>query len=247
MIVGAAIIPTAPLLVAGVSERLPEGVDEVADAAAATLRALPPHDMAVLVTAGRGHAVHTSVEASLAGIGRPDLCVVAPVHGAVEVVAAAIGSQVDEAGPLPLGHAVLVHLYAAARGHDAAPVVPVTVARDADPAVLEAVGAGIQTVAGDGRAVVVAAGDLSAGLTERAPLALVPGARAWDDAVVDTVASGRIGRLGRFGPAGAARVGSLGWAPLVVLHGVCDRARLGTVVRRYAAPRGVGYLVASAG
>jgi hypothetical protein len=42
-------------------------------------------------------------------------------------------------------------------------------------------------------------------------------------------------------------VGAVGWAPLVVLQGVCVRAALGSVLRRYAAPRGVGYLVASAG
>jgi hypothetical protein len=246
VIAGAAIVPTAPLLVAGVTERLPDGVGEVATWAATVLGALPPHDVVVLIAVGSGPAVGGRADAHLAGIGRPDLRVVAPVDERARVVAAALGSTLDGAAPLPLGHVVLIHLYATARG-GVAPVVPITVAADGDPEVLQALGRGIEEALGDARAVIVVAGDLSAGLTDRAPLALIPGARAWDDGVVDVVASGRLGQLRRFGPTDAARVGSMGWAPLMVLHGICERARLATVVRCYAAPRGVGYLVASAG
>jgi len=99
----------------------------------------------------------------------------------------------------------------------------------------------------DRRVAVVAAGDLSAGLTPKAPLTLVEGATAWEEEVVDVVAGGRLERVARMGPGEAARVGALGWAPLVVLAGVCRAAAIGMVVRHHAAPRGVGYLVASGG
>lgn len=245
MIVGAAVVPTAPLFVPRVGGRLSEGLDQVAQATTAALQALPPHDLAILVATASAAAVHAEADASLAGIGRPDVRLVSPVEPeCASVLADVTGQPLAGEAPLPLGLAVLVHLYAAAR---TGPVVPVAVTAATEAAALESAGWSIAAAVGERRAVAVVAGDLSAGLTERSPLALVDGARLWDDAVVDIVASGRIGRLRRYGPAAAARVGSLGWAPLVVLHGVCAQARLGTVLRRYAAPRGVGYLVASAG
>lgn len=249
MIVAAAIIPTAPLLVPGVTLRLPDGFAAIAAAAIATLRALPPHDLAILVTAADDvGGVHIGARASLAGIGRPDLRVIATVdRDAAAALAVASAQPLVGEKQLPLGAAVLVHLYAAARDGDGTPVVPVAVSPTARADALQSIGAGIAATMPGRRAVAIVAGDLSAGLTQRAPLALVEGARAWDEGVVDVVASGRIGRVTRFGPEEACRVGAVGWAPLVVLHGVCEQARLGTVLRRYAAPRGVGYLVASAG
>jgi hypothetical protein len=246
VILAGAIVPTAPLLVAPGSGGLPEAVAGIADATRLTLRTLPDHDVAVLVAGAAEPAVHVRADASLAGIGRADLAADLPVdQAAAGAVAAATRLPLIRGRPLPLGHAVLVHLYRAAGR--LAPVVPVAVAATAGADGLVATGAAIEAGLRDRSAVVVVAGDLSAGSTERAPLALVEGAKAWDDQAVDAVAGGRLERLTRLGPAEALRVGALGWAPLVVLHGICRGARLGTVVRRYAAPRGVGYLVAGAG
>lgn len=237
MIVAGAVVPTAPLLVAPGTTGVPDALGPVAAATTHLLATLPRHDLAILIAPGPATAAHRGAEASLAGIGRPDLCVVASVHPVEGLPRAA--------GPLPLGLTVLVHLYARAGGD--APVVPVAVDPCAQAEALVGAGAALADAVGDRRAVVLASGDLSAGLTERAPLALVEGAEAWDGQVVDAVASGRLDRLAWMGPGEARRVGALGWAPLVVLHGICERARLGTMVRRYAAPRGVGYLVARVG
>ena len=72
MLVGAAILPTAPLLVPGASPTLPEGVARVCDAVDATVDRLPAHDLTVLLAGDTGGGVHTHPSASLAGIGRHD-------------------------------------------------------------------------------------------------------------------------------------------------------------------------------
>lgn len=242
MIVGAAVLPTAPLLVRGVAAYLPEGFQPLRDAADRTLLGLPPHDLAVLVAASPSDAevgVWGSAVASLAGIGRPDHRIDLPA-GAGDGLAAAVGLSLRK-GHLPLDVAVLTHLVARAEG-----VVALCVPAGASARELATIGDRIARHLPE-QAVVVCSGDLSAGLDATAPLAAVAGARAWDDQVVDSVASGRLDGLSRLGPAEAARVGARGWAALAVLHGVCRTAKLGTMVRRYLAPRGVGYLVASGG
>jgi hypothetical protein len=248
VITGAAAVPSAPLLVPGATERLSDGVRAIAEAVDVTLRGLPPHDVAVVVAAGAEAGVHAATTASLAGAGRPDLTVTLQPDGFTEGLAKTLGWYLHDTAALPLGLAVLAQLMVAARGNGT-PVVPLSVDPSAPSSLLVTTGHAIVEASerASRRVAVVVAGDLSAGLAPKAPRAVVPGARAWTETVVDAVASGRLDRLLRLGPQEAQRVTAVGWAPLVVLHGVCERARLGTVVRRYAAPRGVGYLVASGG
>lgn len=252
MIVGAAVLPTAPLLVPGVSPTLPEGVEKVRGCVDAAVAALPPCDLIVVVAAGDG-GIHDTATVSFAGIGREDLSTQVPV-AATEVAAlrralgglgTADGAASGAAsGALPLDLSVLaLHVAGVAR------VVPVAVPPDAPFGQLADTGSVIaQTFAGpDVRAAVVVAGDLSAGLTEKSPLHLVSGAIFWDEQAVAAVDGGRMEALGRLGPQEAARVGARGWAALSVLAGVTGATRFGMVVRHYSAPRGVGYMVASGG
>jgi len=242
VIVGAAVVPAAPLLAPGVSTRLPEGFQPLRDAADRVLLGLPPHDVALVVaaTSEQDHAgIWDTGVASLAGIGRPDLRIDLRCSGAGEL-AGRLGLPVRQ-GHLPLDLAVLAHLVG-----PSARALPIGVAAIESADVLARLGDRIAECVSE-TAVVVCAGDLSAALNTTAPLAPVAGARDWDDQVVDAVASGRLDQLSRLGPAEALRVGARGWAALAVLHGVCRTAKLGTMVRRYLAPRGVGYLVASGG
>lgn len=254
MIVGAAIVPTAPLLLPGITERLPGGVAEVAAAARAALTGLRPFDVAVLLAAATPPAVHLRARTTLAGIGRPDLTVDAEVDAATAAAAAAAtGWPLTPSPPppaagaagLPLGLAVLAGLVQGARPGSL--VAPVAVPPDAAAGDLLGAGERLAGALEGRRAVVVAAGDLSAGLTAKAPLTLLGGAHAWEDEVVELVAGDHLERLARLGPQEARRVGARGWAPLVLLGGICRAAALGLVVRHHAAPRGVGYLVAAGG
>lgn len=241
MLLGAAILPTAPLLVDDVSKTLPQGVAVVREQVRATIDRLPDADLFVLLAAG-DRAVHDTACAELAGVGRPDIrrevSVSAP---ALSTVARALQYPRVRSGSLPLGLAVLALLLNGDRV-----ILPVAVPPHAGFDALVAVGTGlVQGLANAGlRTVVIAAGDCSAGLTHRSPLYLVPGAAEWDEQAVAAVDSGRMGGLAALGPAEAKRVGALGWAPMSVLHGVCARAKLGMVLRHYSAPRGVGYLAA---
>ncbi len=251
MIVGAAVVPAAPLLVPGVAPHLPPGLEDCAAALRASLEGLPDHDLAVLLAAAGGggagarHGCHDTATATLAGIGRPDLVVDAEADvAAVAAVSRVTQYPVFHAEPLPLGLTALAMQVCAARP---VPLVPVAVPVRASAATLVGVGAGIAEAlrVSPRRAVLVAAGDLAAGLSPSAPLTLVHGARAWSDTAVDVVASGRLDGLTRLGPDEAARVGALGWAPLLALHGALAASKLGLALRMHTAPRGVAYLVAS--
>ena len=244
MIVGATVLPTAPLLLPGVSQALPEGVPRVCAAIAAAVEHIPPCDAVVLVAAGDS-GLHDTGAATLQGIGRPDIARDAAVDSdAVARLSAATQYPMYRGGQLPLDLAMLALLVG-----DVAPVVPVTVPASAGFDVLVGVGSAIaRTFAGpDVRACVVATGDLSAGLTEKSPLHSVSGAVFFDEQAVAAVDSSRLDGLGRLGPDEARRVGARGWAPLAVLHGATAAAKIGMVVRHYSAPRGVGYLVATGG
>lgn len=259
MIVGAAIIPSAPLLVPGVSAALPDGVGKVCDAIDAALESLPVCDTVVLLSAacpgegGSGQGLYDVTRATLAGIGRPDVVRGTPIdRAAVERISHVSQYPLYRGDVLPLGLAVLALLVG---GH--LPLVPMTVPRHASFDTLSATGTAIaeafarrgdngtaQAGGREPRAIVIAAGDLSAGLEARSPLDAVEGAREWDARAIDVVDSGRLEGLARLGPDEAVRVGALGWAPLAVLHGATARAKIGLVRRHYSAPRGVGYLVA---
>lgn len=242
MIVGALVIPAAPLLVPGISASLPPGVPRVCDAIDAVLEGMPPCDLVVLVAAGAA-GLHDTDVLNLAGIGRPDVVVDLEIDtAAASRLSGAIQYPMFRGGELPLNLAIL-----ALQVGDAAAIVPLSVPETADFDALVAVGATVARVFLDPdlRVVVVAAGDLSAGLTEKSPLHLVSGAIFWDEHAVAVVDSGRLDGLSRLGPDEARRVGAQGWPALAVLHGAVASAKLGMIVRHYAAPRGVGYLVAS--
>jgi hypothetical protein len=245
VLVGAAIIPAAPVLVPGVSARLPDGLSRAYDEVEAVLDALPDRDATVIVAAtvatGARQGLYDSGEASLAGIGRSDIVARIDVDlDLVERVSRVSQYPMFRGEALPLGLSVLGLLVGVG------PVVPVTVRSEARFDALAAAGAAIAQAACQAgrRAAIVAAGDLSAGLDERSPLHRVPGAHGWDDRAVHVVDSGRLDGLRALGPDQARRVGAGGWAPMSVLHGACARAKLGVAVSHYSAPAGVGYLVA---
>ena len=244
MIVGAAVLPTAPLLVPDVSSTLPEGIPKVCDAIDATVDGLDDTDLLVLVAEGEG-GLHDTGSATLAGIGRPDIAVDAEVAAeAVSRLSASTQYPMYRGDELPLNLAVL-----ALHVGEAAPIVPITVPASAGFDVLVGLGTSIARTFADPelRVRIVVAGDLSSGLTERSPLHLVDGAIFWDEQAVAAVDSSRLDGLRKLGPGEAQRVGALAWAPLAVLHGASASAKIGMVVRHYSAPRGVGYLVASGG
>jgi len=189
--------------------------------------------------------LHDTGIATLQGIGRPDIATEAEVDGeAVSRLSAATQYPMYRGAPLPLNLAVLTLLVG-----ELAPVVPISVPASADFDMLVGVGASIARTFGDPdvKVSVVAAGDLSAGLTDKSPLHLIDGAIFWDEQAVATVDSSRLDALRRLGPEEAQRVGAHAWAPLAVLHGATASAKIGMVVRHYSAPRGVGYLVACGG
>jgi hypothetical protein len=224
-VVGTAIIPTAPLLVPGVGATVSGGLREVCAAVDAVLGDLPEADAAVLLAASHPVGLYAHAEASLAGFGRPDLAISLNVADA----------QHGNPGPLPSGLAVLALLLG-----NRAPVMPIALDAGASAAVLRE--RAVAFTRDPRRLVVLAAGDLSAGLDERSPRFRIEGAVAWDEALVTAVEQGDGDRLASLGPAEARRVVALGWASIVVAHAACD----GTLrVVHYAAPHGVGYLVAT--
>lgn len=247
MIVGAAILPSAPLLVPGVSATLPAGAAAVCEAVDAVVEGLPSWDTAVLVAAApySRHSVqglHDVTQASLSGIGRPDIAhPVRTDHEVTERVARLSQYAVRRGERLPLGLATLALLLG-----DSRRMVAISVPPSAAFEALTAVGTGVAEAVGEDepparRVVVVAAGDLSAGLGGEVS---VPDAREWDNRVVEVVDGGRLDGLADLGPEQAVRAGARGWAPMTVLHGATARAKVGLARRHYSAPCGVGYLVA---
>lgn len=245
-LVGAAVIPTAPLFVPGVSMTLPDGVAEVRRAMDHALANLPHAEVMVLLatgwddTAGAAEAwksvgesrTYEHAEASLAGFGRPDLAARVRIGGW-------LSEPPHRKGMLPPALAVLALLCG-----DRAPVVPMSLDACASSYHLALNGSAIATSLA-ARCVLLAAGDLSAGLTERSPRYRIDGAVAWDKAAVAAVDAQRPERLAVLGPAEAGRVAALGWAPIVAAQAACMAAGLRLRVRHYSAPRGVGYLIAT--
>ena len=241
MLTGVGLVPAAPLLVDGISPTWPDGVGEVAAAADRVLAEAGEADVTLLLAGAEAPGVARSACADLAGLGRPDLRRASPVpEGLSAVVAEASGLPIVD-GPLPLDLAVL-----SLRLPAGVPVLPVAVPSRAEAGALCRLGAALgAALAADGfRAVVAAASDGAAGLSARAPLHLVDGAGAWQDAYVAGVRVGDLDALGRLGPGEATRVGSRGWAPAVVAAAAAAAAGLRLDVVWHGAPRGVGYLVA---
>jgi aromatic ring-opening dioxygenase LigB subunit len=128
------------------------------------------------------------------------------------------------------------------------PVVALEVSASAEFPMLSAVGTSVVQALQEAELTgnLVVAGDLSAGLDEGSPLGQRDGAEDWNARVVESFTNGDAGALAELGPQAAAEVGARGWAPLCVLYGAAESADLRLAVRRYAAPRGVGYVVMNA-
>lgn len=242
---GAAVVPSAPVLVPGMTAGpLPSALAALADELATALAALAPSDPVLLLAGAPGSgdgAVYEVGEADLGGLARPDLHARVTVPPLASRIADALALPL-RGGPLPVDLAVLA-LHAAAA--PARPVAPVAVPWLPGARLLE-LAERLAAVLHEGRVSVLASGDLSAGLTEKAPRHLVPGAQEWDRMAHDALRDGDVAALAALGPQEARRVASRSWPALVVLAGLLSADGVTPTIRQYAAPRGVGYLVASA-
>jgi aromatic ring-opening dioxygenase LigB subunit len=237
---GALSIPSAPLLVDGVGVGGGRAVQQLRDSVRRVTDRLPDCDVIVLIAAGQP-ALHDTVVADLTGLGYPDHTrQLAGCPAAISALSRITQYPRIRRPRLPLDLAVLALLV-----DRATPVVALEVSASAEFAVLTALGTSVVQALTEATltATIVAAGDLSAGLDDGAPLAARDGARAWDAQVVEAFTQGRPQLLAEAGPGRAAQVGARGWAPLSVLQGAAASASLHLRVRRYAAPRGVGYLL----
>lgn len=247
-LVGAAAIPAAPLMLPRASPEQPQRMRaQVADLRAGAnevIRRLPDADAVVVVASGpRG--IYDRGRASLSPLGVEGADVELPVaEEAIEHLCRLTQYPMFRGDALDIGHSALCLQLAAVR--PAVAVVPLSVPGTTDFDVLVSVGASIEEAVLDAdlSGVMLCAGDLSAGLNESSPGYAIPGAGDWDAAVVEAVKAGELGALRELGPEEASRVQALGWAPLGVLHGACAAARLRPEFVAYAAPAGVGQLVA---
>jgi hypothetical protein len=241
-LLGAASIPSAPVLVPGVGMGRGAVLEQLRTTVSRVIARLPDADVVVVVAAGQP-ALHDTVTVDLTGLGHPQ--VTRTLDGCPLAITAL--SRITQyprvrRTRLPLDLAVLALLV-----DRRVPVVALEVSASAEFSVLSALGtSAVQALDDAGvTGVMVAAGDLSAGLNDAAPLAALPGAQRWDADVVGLFTRGVTEELADHGPVAAAAVGARGWAPLCVLHGAAASASLTLSVRRYSAPRGVGYLVTS--
>lgn len=247
-LLGAAVVPAAPLVVPAASHAQPDGtreeVERLRALAREALSSLPSADVHVLVAAG-SRGIYDRAHASLEPLGVRGTEVDLPADEAfVEHLSRLIQYPVFRGDPLGIGLAVLALQLHGDRG--VVPVVPVNVPGGADFEVLVSVGAAIGEAAADAdvTANVIAAGDLSPGLDETAPAYAIDGAREWDEAVVRVAEGGDLDSLRQFGPEEAERVRAHGWAPLAAIHGVCAAGKLSFELLGYAPTRGVGHVVA---
>lgn len=231
------------MLVPGVGVGVGAVLEQLRTTVSRVVSRLPDADVAVIVAAGQP-ALHDTVTVDLTGLGHPQVS--RTLDGCPSAIAAL--SRITQyprvrRPRLPLDLAVLALLVDRRR----VPVVALEVSASAEFSVLSALGtSAVQALDEAGfTGVMVVAGDLSAGLNNAAPLAALPGAASWDADIVELFTRGDTGDLAEYGPDAAAAVGARGWAPLCVLHGAAASASLPLSVRRYSAPRGVGYLVLS--
>lgn len=247
-IVGAAVVPAAPLTLRAASPDQPgelrDGVATLRRLARSAIDALPPADAYVLISAGpRG--IYDRAYATLEPLGVPGAELELPVAEAlVEHLSRLTQYPVFRGDPLEIGLAVLARQLQEARGE--VPVVAMNVARGTDFDVLVSVGAAIGEAAADAGldVAIVVAGDLSAGLDGSSPSYAIAGAGDFDASVVAAARAGDLAALRELGPDEAERVRALGWAALAALHGACAAGGLSVEVLGYEAPAGVGQLVA---
>ncbi len=242
-LLGAACIPSAPLLVDGVGVGGGPTLQQLRLSVRRAVERLPSADVTVLVAAGRA-ALHDTIHIDLAGLGYPQITrTLASCPRAITALSRITQYPRVRRHRLPLDLAVLGLLT-----DRSLPVVALEVSASAEFPVLSALGTSVVQALGEAAltGIMVVAGDLSAGLGPGSPLAARPGAAQWDARVVEAFSSGDSGRLADLGPGDASEVGARGWAPLCVLHGAAASTALRLTVRRYLAPRGVGYLTVTA-
>jgi aromatic ring-opening dioxygenase LigB subunit len=218
-------------------------LDQLQASALRVARGLPDADVLVVVASGKP-ALHDTVIADLAGLGYPrHRRTLEPSPPAIEALSRMTQYPRVRRPRLPLDLATLTLLVDRRE-----PVVALEASASAEFSVLSALGTSVVEALQESEltANLVVAGDLSAGLDAGAPLAERDGAAAWNARVVELFTDGQANGLGELGPHGAAQVGARGWAPLCVLLGAAVSTDLRLTVRRYAAPRGVGYLVMTA-
>lgn len=254
MIVGVAVVPTTPLVLAGLPGR-PH--PEIAALGAAARRAT--QDLAraeVVIALAGGHlTVSDPPDTYLAGYGLADLAA-HELTPAPSAVAQGLHGVVARCGPDTAG--VAPSDAVAATGLDLAvlsrhvpvstPCIGVAVPPGAPAEVVQALGEAIIRAADETSVAVLVAGDLSAGHGPKPPR---PGAAAVADTVdgmvIAALDGGRPADLLRLDDAMAAASASRAVGALRVLGAVLAGARTGTVVRATAAPLGVGYVVAQGG
>lgn len=210
-----------------------------------TLARLPAADVVVVLDTGpRG--IHQRVRADLGPLGIDAPPTDLPVPGDLIATATRITQYpLVSSGPLPVSTAVLALLVEATLG--SVPLVVTTVPAKAAGDMLSHVGAGlVEAIRGsDVTGVVLASGDLSAGLHEASPAYVVPGAADWDGELEAAVGAHDIERLQALGPDRAREAAARSWAAIVAAHGAFAAARLRPADVAYHAPLGVGQLVAA--
>lgn len=239
----AAVIPSAPVLLPGVSPSLPpefaETVTQVTAAVAELMASLDESAVLVLLAGApdvESAGVYLTPQADLGGLSRPDLSAPLTIATQASEYAAELGLAVRDQD-LPVDVAVLA-LQVAHAGWSG-PVLPIAVPWDDDAALVQ-----LGTALARHDVAVLAAGDMAAGLSAKAPRHEVAGAAEWDAAATAAVGAGDVAGLAALGPEEARRVGSRGWSALVVLLGALEAGGLKLSVA-YDAPRGVGYVVGS--
>lgn len=230
----ASIVPHAPLLVPGVSGSSElEGLEEVRAATRAVARAWSP--TTVLISPhGSRPGVYTSPRADLAflGVPRADARYTVDTRGAEALRARWQRPHLDE----PCDHGITVPLLLC---EPADPLVAVTMGEGDDPGEALALADAIRAL--DGDVTVVASANTGAGITARAPLTELPGARALEEEL-RAVVERDLGDLVELAPRLGSEAGSCAVGPLLVLgHLFAGRAAR---VLAHSWPVGVGYLVA---
>lgn len=237
----ALVLPSAPVLVPGLTATVSPELRAAQDAVAHAVRDAPRHPHVVLLISGEPGVV-LSRHASLRAVGRADLArTVTPAPDLAQRVAHPLGARVHRPPELALSAAVLVLL-----GAFEQPVmtvqVPPTGTTEHLRRIAEALGAALTRTPA---LIVAAAGDGAAALAPRAPLLERPEAHDWQTRYAAAATSGDAAALAALGPEDAAALRAVGWAPAVVLDCLA-RAELTSAprVRYTGAPHGVGYLVA---
>ncbi len=242
MVRGVGLLPAAPLLIEDITSVRPAGIDAVARAVRDVAASVSDSQGVVLVAGADAAGIATQSSTDLRTIGRSDVRTRWSVpHELTTAVAGATGLALDGAA-MSLELSVLC-----LQMPPATPLLAMSVPRKAALAELVDL-AGIVEAVLTAQAAgwsVVAVGDGSAGLSAQAPLHLVAGASAWQDAYVAALDAGDLDVLAGLGPKRARAVGSRGWAPSVFAAAVARHAGLRLAVTFHAAPRGVGYVVAS--